>query len=201
MSLPTIFSLIHSAACLHMCRNYPTNQRLGNTRNSVEHDQKLIRLGSFIMSWPTHYGPNLISGLSANPQKLLNLSEARKRRRFGGTWPKVIRPGDAHNELAHENWAQSDQRSVFKCVENARPTRGQETVEIQWSVTKKLNSHAEAHNELAHKIWARSDQHFVGKYTETASPIGCQETAEIHWTITKVGGGQQVYCLLKCILY
>ena len=45
MSLPTIFSLIQSAACLPVHRNCPTNQGIGNAGNSVERDQKLIRPG------------------------------------------------------------------------------------------------------------------------------------------------------------
>ena len=43
MGLPTIFSLTQSAACLQMRRNCPTNQRLANAGNSVEHDQNLVR--------------------------------------------------------------------------------------------------------------------------------------------------------------
>ena len=43
MSLPTIFSLIQSPACLEMCKNWPTNQRLGNAGNSVEREQDTKR--------------------------------------------------------------------------------------------------------------------------------------------------------------
>ena len=80
------------------------------------------------MSWPIHFGINLISGLSAN---------LRKRSGNGGNpvkrVQKVIGPEETHNVLGRVIWGPSDQRFVFKCN---RPTRGHETVEIQWSVTK-----------------------------------------------------------------
>ena len=49
---------------------------------------------------------------------------------------KLIRPGQAHYELAHPLWAQNLQRFVCKSTETPRLIRAQETLQIQWSVTK-----------------------------------------------------------------
>ena len=54
-----------------------------------------------IMSWPTKSQPNPTSGLSANARKLLDKSEARKQRKFSGTWPNVNRVW-GHNAFAHQ---------------------------------------------------------------------------------------------------
>ena len=42
-----------------------------------------------------------------------------------------VRLGKAHNELANQLWAQSDQRFVSNCAETAQPIRDQVTVETQ----------------------------------------------------------------------
>ena len=49
---------------------------------------------------------------------------------------KLIRMRKAHNELAHQIWAKSDQRFACKCVETPQSFRSQETTRIQWSMTK-----------------------------------------------------------------
>ena len=49
---------------------------------------------------------------------------------------KLIRPGEAHNELAHDIWANSDQYFVGKWAETGPPIRGQNTAETHWCTTK-----------------------------------------------------------------
>ena len=49
-------------------------KRRNHSWDSVEHDPKLIRLGRTIMRFPTKFELNPISSLSANAQKLLDLS-------------------------------------------------------------------------------------------------------------------------------
>ena len=58
-----------------------------------------------MMSGPTKFEPHPICGLSANAQKLLNQSEARKWWKFSEVWAKLIRPREAQNELAKQIWA------------------------------------------------------------------------------------------------
>ena len=73
-----------------------------NSRNPVEHDQKLIRHGASHNEFPPpKFEPNLISVFfSANARKLLNQAEAMKQRKLEFN-QKFIRPGEAHNELVH----------------------------------------------------------------------------------------------------
>ena len=52
-------------------------------------DQKLIRTGKAHNEFAKHFQPDLISTLSANAQKLPDQSEAMKRLKFSGAWPKV----------------------------------------------------------------------------------------------------------------
>ena len=49
---------------------------------------------------------------------------------------ELIRPGQAHNELVYQILAKSGQQFVCKCMKTAQQIRDQETMEIQWSVTK-----------------------------------------------------------------
>ena len=65
--------------CLQMRGNRSNNQRPGNSGNSVEHGQKLIR-SEEAMSWPMKFEPKPISILSAKARRLLDRSDARKRR-------------------------------------------------------------------------------------------------------------------------
>ena len=57
-------------------------------------------------------------------------SEAKKRRKFNGAWPKIIHDWEAHNELADKIWAQTEQRFVGKfCSINRRPRNSENLLE------------------------------------------------------------------------
>ena len=109
-----------------------TIQRRGNGGNSVEHDQKLTRLG------------------------------------------------EAHNEIAHLIWAESNQQFVCKCVDQ-RPGNDRNSVEND----QKFIKPGEAQNGLAHQIWAKSDRQFVCKYMKNAWLIRGQKTMGIQWSMGK----------------
>ena len=63
---------------------------------------------------------------------------------------KVNQAEEARNELAHQVWAQSDQRFVCKCAETTRPIRDQGTVSIK---RINLSKPEEYHNECTHQVW------------------------------------------------
>ena len=89
------------------------------------------------MNLSTTFELNPLSALSANGRKLLDQSGTKTQRDFSEEWPNLIRPGEAHNEFVHQIWAKSDQRFACKYAETAQSIRGQETVEIQWGMTKR----------------------------------------------------------------
>ena len=51
-----------------------------------------------------------------NDDQLLKQDITRRQRRHD---QKLIRLGEAHNELAYKIWDQSDQRYVYKCTKTA----------------------------------------------------------------------------------
>ena len=162
--------------------NCLTNQRPGNNRNSVEHDQMLIK--------PEEAHELALQIWAQSNQQyvrkcaeLLDQSEAKKQQKISGAWPKVNQAWEAH-----KIWSQSEKRFVRKSTQTSQQIRGQEKAEIQRSVTKLIKP-GEAHNELAHLIWAQSDQQFVCKCVETAWPIRGQETAPNRWNVSNSQSG------------
>ena len=67
---------------------------------------------------------------------------------------KLIRPGELHDGLVQQIWAQTDQRFVCKYAETVRQIRDQKMAGIQ------VNQAGGAQNDLAHQIWAQFDQQF-----------------------------------------
>ena len=134
------------------------------------------------------------SGLSVNVRKLLEQSEAKKRRESVEHDQKLIRLEEAHNELAHQISGRSDQWCICKWAETARRIKGREK-EIQRSDQKlrkllRYESYAEGAppppppppNEFTHKI---SIQSMVCLNVEISWPIRSQETAGIQRSVPK----------------
>ena len=63
------------------------------------------------MSWHAKFDPNPIIGLFANVWKLFDKSEAKTGGNSVEHGKKIIRPGEAHNELAHQISVQSIQHT------------------------------------------------------------------------------------------
>ena len=88
------------------------------------------------MSCTTKFALNLLSGLSANVQKQLNQTEAKKRPEFSKVWPKVSQAsGRPVISPPTKSELQLDQQFVCIYVEIAWPIGGQETPGIQQNMT------------------------------------------------------------------
>ena len=107
--------------------NCSTNQGLENSRNSTAKPIRLEELWLVAL-------PNLSSIRSVVCLQMCgncSTNQRPKKRNFVECDQKLIGLGEAHNELARQIWAQSDQQLVCKFIETAQPRAG-----IQWSMTK-----------------------------------------------------------------
>ena len=154
--------------------NSLTNQWSGNSGNSMEYDQKLIRLEE--TSWPTEFDVNLVSSLAANVQRNCLANQRPTNDKFNEVRPKVNQSGEAYNELAKRIWAQSDKWFVCK-----RPETNQSEARKQRAFSRaraKVNQVCEVLKwiyspSLRSILWA------VWKCAEIAWPIRGQEAAGI----------------------
>ena len=128
-----LLSQLDLADCLQMNGNCSTNQKPGNSGNSAEHDQNLIRPGGPIMSTLTKFELKLVSGLSSN----LSWISARSRK-----WRQAITLFDTES-IMHGKYST-----------NQRPGNSMNSVEQD----QKLIRPGESHNEFTHQIWAQSPQ-------------------------------------------
>ena len=88
------------------------------------------------MSLLTKFELNPISSFLKMCRNCLTNQRQGKGRNSVERDQKLIRPGEAPNEFAHQIWVQSDQWFAWKCVETDRPITGQETAGIQESMAK-----------------------------------------------------------------
>ena len=121
-----------SGCKLQMHGNCSTEQRLGNCRNLMECDQKLIR--------PEEACNELVhrNWTQSNQQSVCKCAKTAKpiRGQETGNSPdqdkKLITPAWVyHNECIHQVWDRSPELFVRKYTETSQPIRGQEMVKIQ----------------------------------------------------------------------
>ena len=140
---------------LQMHGNGPNNQRPGNNRNSVEHNQSLIRPGRRLMSLLTKCELNPISGLSENARKQLNQSEGSKRCEFSEAWQTLIsyqaRKGPLWVcfQILSSIWLAACLQMCTNCSINHRPGNSMNSM----GDNQKLIRSEENHNECIHQVW------------------------------------------------
>ena len=90
-----------------------------------------------VMTWSIKFELNLITGLSANVQKLLDKSGNRGNSAKHDQ--RLTRLVQSPNKFAHQIWAQSDQQFVWKLLETAGLIIGQQNSRNLVEHEKKVN--------------------------------------------------------------
>ena len=148
------------------------------------------------MSWLIKFELNLISVFPVNAWKLLDQLEPRKGWNWAEQDEKLIRLGQAGNELANQIWPQSDQHFVCILTETTQQIQSKKMARIQRSMTTE-----EYHKERTHQVW---DQSMIGLCRNVRKSQKCGEWRDV-WMdkqtdkpipmspVNPVDGGQ--YCM------